>query len=54
MYGKGCYSVTLIVQTLCYLEPQLSGLAGHQNIHYHTCAEGMANDLLWLWLHVEQ
>ena len=36
---------------LIYLEPQLSGLAGD---HYHTCVEGVANDLLWVWLQVEQ
>ena len=27
-----------------YMQPRLSRLAGDQKIHYHTCAEGMAND----------
>ena len=34
-------------------EPQLSGLAGRQKVHYYTCAEGVTNDLLWVWLHIE-
>ena len=24
-----------------------------QKIHYHACAEGRANDLLWVWLQIE-
>ena len=38
-----------------YLEPGLSRLAGHQKIqyYYYACAEGMTNDLLWVWLHIE-
>ena len=38
---------------LVYPEPRLSRLPGHQKIRYHTCAEGVANDLLWVWLHIE-
>ena len=33
---------------LVYLDPQLPGLAGDQKIRYHACAEGVANDLLWV------
>ena len=33
---------------LVYPKPWLSRLAGHQKIHYHACAEGLANDLLWV------
>ena len=34
---------------LIYPEPRLSGLAGDQKIHYHACAEGMANDPVTGW-----
>ena len=37
---------------LVYLEPRLSRLAGDQKLHYHACAEGMANDLLYLFVGV--
>ena len=34
--------------------PHLSWLAGHHaEIYYYACAEGMTDDLLWVWLHVE-
>lgn len=33
---------------LVYPEPQLS-----QKIHYYACTEGVINDLLWMWLHIE-
>ena len=39
---------------LVYPDPRLSGLAGDQKIHYHACAEGVANDLLWVWSQVER
>ena len=39
---------------LIYLEPRLSGLASDLKIHYHACAEGMTDDLLWVWLQIEQ
>ena len=38
---------------LVYPDPQLSGLAGDQKVHHHACAEGVANDLLWVWSQVE-
>ena len=38
---------------LVYLDPQLPGLAGDQKIRYHACAEGVANDLLWVWSQVK-
>ena len=38
---------------LVYPDPQLSGLAGDQKMHYYTCAEGVASDLLWVWSHIE-
>ena len=41
---------TLFIRTLDYpdqLEP------GDQKIHYHACAEGVANDHLWVWSQVE-
>ena len=28
---------------------QLSGLAGDQQIHYYACAEGVTDDLMWVW-----
>ena len=37
---------------LVYPEPRLSRLAGDQKLHYHACAEGMANDLLYLFMGV--
>ena len=39
---------------LVYSETRLSELAGHQQIHYHVCTEGVANDHSWVWLQVEQ
>ena len=33
---------------LVYPEPQLS-----QKIHYYACTEGVINDLLWMWLHID-
>ena len=35
---------------LVYPEPRLSGLARDLKIDYHTCAEGVTDDLLWVWL----
>ena len=35
---------------LIYPEPRLSGLARDLKIHYHACAEGVTDDLLWVWL----
>ena len=35
---------------LVYPEPRLSGLARDLKIHYHACAKGVTNDLLWVWL----
>ena len=35
---------------LVYPEPRLSGLARDLKIHYHACAEGVTDDLLWVWL----
>ena len=38
---------------LVYLDPRLSRLARDQKIHYHTCTEGMASVLLWVWSQIE-
>ena len=37
---------------LVYPEPRLSGLAEatrDQQIHYYACAEGIVDDVLWVW-----
>ena len=39
---------------LVYPDPRLSGLAGDQILHYHACAEGVTNDILWVWSQVER
>jgi hypothetical protein len=39
---------------LVYPEPQLSGLAeDHMKLHHYACAEGVTDDILWVWLQVE-
>ena len=39
---------------LVYPDPRLFRQARDQKIHYHAYTEGVANDLLWVWLQVEQ
>ena len=39
---------------LVYPDSRLSGLASDQILHYHACAEGVANDILWVWSQVER
>jgi hypothetical protein len=38
---------------LICLDLRLSGLVGDLKIHCRTCAEGVANDLLWVLLQVQ-
>ena len=47
-------SATLIIRTSFIQTLDISGLAGDQKIHYHACAEGVANDHLWVWSQVER
>ena len=39
---------------LVYPEPRLSGLARYLKRQYYTCAEGVTDDPLWVWLQIER
>ena len=47
---KSAIQCNLNYPDLVYPEPRLSGLARDLKVHYHACAEGMTDDLLWVWL----
>ena len=50
----GCIQCNLDYPDLVYPDPRLSRVAGDQILHYHACAKGVANDILWVWSQVER